>query len=549
MLVDGAPRVACVTPGRGGSRAGRSRPLDGLPDDERAAWADAFCATGASQCGFCTPGIIVRLAALRAPGGRTTAASTGAAAHLCRCTGWRTILEACAGRVGQARAADPRPRGRRAGGPTIEGGAPQRVGPDVALGGGGFADDTAPPDALVAVPDGRGGWAVGRDAGRGAPRRPARCRAGAPPSRVAPRSTCPPGDWDVTLRTSWVEPAYLETDASWCEPGGEPATPLANGGAFGGKVASPVAARGARRWPTSTAEPVRVLLSREDVVRLGPEAPADRRGRRGATARASCGSRARPGIAEAIAAVAPGLVVEEVDVAGPPTSVALRARGLGRGASCCSPALAGESPTGRARPTARVAEAAVDATTASTCGVDCGDPLDEVVLRSLLHRRRAHGARLGDVARGSRSTTTATLHDLTIRSFGILRAVDMPAGRGRDRPIRPAAGERVATRCSPRWRPPPGSSRVARRTGRPIEGATMMSKPVGPTRRSSAPASGWSCPARSASARAAWCAGGVEAELRQALANLRAAARDRGRDARQVVKTTVFLATSTTTRR
>ena len=44
----------------------------------------------------------------------------------------------------------------------------------------------------------------------------------------------PEGEWAATLRTSWVEPGYLETDASWCEPGGEPADPLANGGAFGG---------------------------------------------------------------------------------------------------------------------------------------------------------------------------------------------------------------------------------------------------------------------------------------------------------------------------
>src|SRR5205823_10171613 len=64
VLVDGAPRVACVTPVA--RVAGRSvTTLDGLPADERSAWADAFCTTGASQCGFCTPGIIMRLAALR----------------------------------------------------------------------------------------------------------------------------------------------------------------------------------------------------------------------------------------------------------------------------------------------------------------------------------------------------------------------------------------------------------------------------------------------------------------------------------------------------
>ena len=59
VLVDGQPRVSCVTPAR--RVQGREiTTIDGL--DEAAAWADAFCATGGSQCGFCTPGIIMRLA-------------------------------------------------------------------------------------------------------------------------------------------------------------------------------------------------------------------------------------------------------------------------------------------------------------------------------------------------------------------------------------------------------------------------------------------------------------------------------------------------------
>src|SRR5206468_5363929 len=60
VLVDGAPRVACVTPAR--RVDGRAiTTVDGLPDAD--AWAAAFTATGASPCGFCTPGTIVRLAA------------------------------------------------------------------------------------------------------------------------------------------------------------------------------------------------------------------------------------------------------------------------------------------------------------------------------------------------------------------------------------------------------------------------------------------------------------------------------------------------------
>ncbi len=89
VWVDGAPRVACVTPAR--RVEGRSvTTLDGLDPEMRATWAEAFCATGASQCGFCTPGIIMRLAAARQE------PEQGLLAHLCRCTGWRTILEAAA---------------------------------------------------------------------------------------------------------------------------------------------------------------------------------------------------------------------------------------------------------------------------------------------------------------------------------------------------------------------------------------------------------------------------------------------------------------------
>jgi aerobic-type carbon monoxide dehydrogenase small subunit (CoxS/CutS family) len=61
VLIDGAARVACVTPAR--RVAGRAvTTIEGLDDAEE--WAESFYATGASQCGFCTPGIVVRLAAL-----------------------------------------------------------------------------------------------------------------------------------------------------------------------------------------------------------------------------------------------------------------------------------------------------------------------------------------------------------------------------------------------------------------------------------------------------------------------------------------------------
>ena len=77
--------------------AGRGRSittLDGLPASGTA-WGEAFCSTGASQCGFCTPGIIMRLAGLASrPDAAQPAVEQALLAHLCRCTGWRTILDA-----------------------------------------------------------------------------------------------------------------------------------------------------------------------------------------------------------------------------------------------------------------------------------------------------------------------------------------------------------------------------------------------------------------------------------------------------------------------
>src|SRR5205814_1504239 len=173
--------------------------------------------------GFCTPGIIVRLDALHASGAgahEVDKVERALLAHLCRCTGWRTIEDAWR-RFGAA----PSPERDLAGAATraaLEGGRSQRIGRDVALGLGGFADDTAPADALVAVPDGTGGWAVAETVTE------ARARAGKVQGRRTTRAgghplEVPAGEWAATLRTTWIEPAYLELDASWCVPGGEPA--------------------------------------------------------------------------------------------------------------------------------------------------------------------------------------------------------------------------------------------------------------------------------------------------------------------------------------
>jgi xanthine dehydrogenase small subunit len=425
VLVDGQPRVSCVTPVR--RVAGRAvTTVDGLPEVDRDAWADAFCDAGASQCGFCTPGILVRLEGLRARGvaaGDHGPVEQALLAHLCRCTGWRSILDAWDLRAGAGSPVEVgggRDLGDASARATLEGRAAQVVDPSVALGRGGFAADTVPDGALVAVPDGAGGWAVGETLAA------ARAVGGKVQGRrttvdPAPPLEAPAGDWAATLRTSWVEPAYLEVDASWCEPGGEPASPLANGGAVGGKVDS-VVTRAARELADEHGRPVRVVLDREWVARWAPKRPPIAAGAR-ADGSGILRVATTPGICEAIRSVAPDLEVEEVAVPGPPTSASLRAAGWAEAVVLLSGARGRLNPV--TEPGQGTAEAALGADGTVRVRVDAGEPLDEVVLRSYV-TGAAHMALSWVSSEGLAVDDGGEVHDLTIRSFGVLRAVDMP---------------------------------------------------------------------------------------------------------------------------
>ena len=64
VLVDGQARISCVTPVK--RVAGREiTTMEGLDIEVKTQWAEVFSEVGASQCGFCTPGIIMRFAALQ----------------------------------------------------------------------------------------------------------------------------------------------------------------------------------------------------------------------------------------------------------------------------------------------------------------------------------------------------------------------------------------------------------------------------------------------------------------------------------------------------
>jgi selenium-dependent xanthine dehydrogenase len=102
VIVDGRARVACSQPAT--SFAGKSVvTLEGIPEMEREAFALAFSAAGASQCGFCSPGIVVKASDLLGKNPQPSRAeiARALAGNLCRCTGYVKIVDAIemAGRI------------------------------------------------------------------------------------------------------------------------------------------------------------------------------------------------------------------------------------------------------------------------------------------------------------------------------------------------------------------------------------------------------------------------------------------------------------------
>jgi hypothetical protein len=221
----------------------------------------------------------------------------------------------------------------------------------------------------------------------------------------------------------------------------------------------------ARRLADEQGRSVRVVLSREDVVRRGPKRPPMALGVR-ANGSGVVWAVRTPGLRDVIARVAPDWELIEVDVPGPATSMSLRAAGWaeiaiarssvrervvmpgsdtadrGAGAVQHGDVIVGDhviAPNG-AEAWARVetkSETVTETKTGSShdsgerivVRVSCGDPLDETVLRSYCIGA-AHMAlgwvRSEGIAVTANTDGMLTPVDLTIRSFGVLRAVDTP---------------------------------------------------------------------------------------------------------------------------
>ena len=377
-----------------------------------------------------------------------------------------------------------------------------------------------PRDALVAVPLPPGSTAELVEAARAALGRRAtrwprlgvaagkvqgrRTTAQEAPAAARRAAACPPGG--VRLATSWVEPAYLEPGrvvvrARWCSRHRR----YVNGGAFGGKLAISGAGRGAASSPIGSIDVVRVVYSAKTSCASARSVRRSRRPRVWRDGRVEIDGVVARGGADCVhrrAWPSPYACWRSTRAGARSTSpvrrsvATLRAAGLAehRGAR------RGRARRGRRRP--RGAHRRSDACSTRACAVAVGRERG----RAGAHRSRHRGARRASRC-GSRPATRSTrsccvrtrsarrtwrwagcctesltvdpetgeVHDLTIRSFGILRAKDMPpvdidVDRRRPR----AARRRRPTRCSPRSRPPRGTRSPAPRArgrirSRPVE--------------------------------------------------------------------------------
>jgi selenium-dependent xanthine dehydrogenase len=93
--VDGKARLSCKTNIKS-IHESEVITLEGVPDEIKGILAKAFVTKGAVQCGFCTPGILMRTKILfhEYPAPTQTEIRKALSLNLCRCTGYQKIVEA-----------------------------------------------------------------------------------------------------------------------------------------------------------------------------------------------------------------------------------------------------------------------------------------------------------------------------------------------------------------------------------------------------------------------------------------------------------------------
>jgi xanthine dehydrogenase molybdenum-binding subunit len=146
VVVDGRAVVSCAQ--KAARVEGKSVVTqEGLTEERRQLWADSFASAGASQCGFCSPGIVLKAEALlrKNPEPSREEIAHALLGNLCRCTGYVKIVDA----IEQAAA-----RTRGDAGATTNGGAgvgaraPRYEARELALGDQPFVADLVEPGML-----------------------------------------------------------------------------------------------------------------------------------------------------------------------------------------------------------------------------------------------------------------------------------------------------------------------------------------------------------------------------------------------------------------
>ena len=146
ILIDGKAQVSCQYPVA--KAEGKDIvTLEGVPEDERKKFSDAFSACGGLQCGYCIPGIVMRAKSQIDKKGADLKREDMArhlGAHLCRCTGYVKVLDAIEA-VAKGTPVDV----------SLPGGVGSRgakyEAPELALGDRGYVDDIRVPGMLHAA--------------------------------------------------------------------------------------------------------------------------------------------------------------------------------------------------------------------------------------------------------------------------------------------------------------------------------------------------------------------------------------------------------------
>ncbi|HSB39174.1 MAG TPA: selenium-dependent xanthine dehydrogenase [Gaiellaceae bacterium] len=146
VLVDGRAAVSCAQPA---ARVAGKQVLtqEGLSAEQRRRWADCFVAAGASQCGYCSPGIVMKAEALldRSPAPSREEIERALKGNLCRCTGYVKIVDAIV-LAAAARRGEPLPEPERSG--RVGSRSARYEGTDLALGDKPFVGDLVEPGML-----------------------------------------------------------------------------------------------------------------------------------------------------------------------------------------------------------------------------------------------------------------------------------------------------------------------------------------------------------------------------------------------------------------